>query len=428
MPSTRPWFPGGLPAPRATAIAITTLLAAGSLTGIAIASEQDVNPLPDAPSVAKITVELDGLRRDAATLAEQHGVSVDTMHEYLLEQERLNAVAPKVEEAAGARLAGLWIDWQPAPVLIVSMTGNTEDSRVTEALGSVSSSSEVRYGAAYSRAELLDELDRLASSGLRSRIPSATGHYLDEPNNQIVITLADSSAESARSVPAITGLLTDLSVPHEFVFDGGPAAPANRGGRHLSSCTSGFTVYHPSTNTHGYLTAGHCGPTQNYMWWSDLSWRETAFVDERWNASVDVQWHRVDPATQAVAPLFHVAKTTAYQQAGTTTVVPGSQVCNWGSRSLTSNCGTVTSLNYAPTVCGPTEGPCNNTFIRVSTGSGHMCKGDSGGPVYIGPSAVGILSGGGPFDGQCLTGTSRWIYVNPINTALGLLGLALYTS
>ncbi len=229
------------------------------------------------------------------------------MHEYLLEQERLNAVAPKVEESAGARLAGLWIDWQPAPVLIVSMTGNTEDSRVTEALGSVSSSSEVRYGAAYSRA---------------------------------------------------------------------------------------------------------------------------TFVEQRWNSSLDVQWHRVDPVTQAVAPLFHVSKTVARPQGSVSSVLPGAQICKWGSRSLSYTCGNVTSINFAPSQCGPSGGPCSNAFVRVSIGSGNTCKGDSGGPWFVGNTAVGVHNGASPYltaEDLCASGSNKHAHFTPIPAALGTLGLALFT-
>ena len=230
--------------------------------------------------------------------------------------------------------------------------------------------------------------------------------------------------------PAIRSVLGSISVPFDLQFEGGLNELENRGGRHLTGCTSAFTVRHPATDTRGYLTAGHCGNTQDYIWWSDGSWRPATFVEQRWNSSLDVQWHRVDPVTQAVAPLFHVSKTVARPQGSVSSVLPGAQICKWGSRSLSYTCGNVTSINFAPSQCGPSGGPCSNAFVRVSIGSGNTCKGDSGGPWFVGNTAVGVHNGASPYltaEDLCASGSNKHAHFTPIPTALGTLGLALFT-
>lgn len=270
-----------------------------------------------------------------------------------------------------------------------------------------------------------------AAPALTDLAPDVTGTWLDEARNEVVIDLASSERERADARYEVQSTLLELDVPFRLEYDTSPSSDINRGGRHLTGCTSGFTVYHPATNTHGYLTAGHCGTPQHYMWWSDGSWwTKVQFVEQRWTAATDIEWHRIDPTMQPTATLFHISKTVARPQTGPGSAIPGTQVCSWGSRSLTQKCGGVTSITYAPTGgCGPNDVPCSNTYGKFSTGSARSCGGDSGSPVYIGTTSIGIvnrMSGPQGSDG-CNTGTSRFLIYTPISAA-ALMGVSIYTS
>lgn len=402
------------------------MLTSGSASGSTL--EPDVEPvLATGGDVA--FVERQALREDAMILARQLGTTHEQAYAYLVTQQEILAAAPAVAEAAGDALAGIWIDWQPEPVLVVLVTGTGVSRSLTEALSPISGSAEVRTGARYTRTGLLEAL-RQAAPALTDLAPDVTGSWLDEARNEVVIDLALSQRETAAARDEVRSTLLELDVPFRFEYDTSMSIDANRGGRHLTGCTSAFTVRHPATNTHGYLTAGHCGVPQYYMWWSDGSWwTKVQFVEQRWTAATDIEWHRIDPTMQPTSVFFHVSKTVARTQTGPGSAIPGTQVCSWGSRSLTQKCGGVTSITFAPTTgCGPNGVPCSNTYGRFSTGSAKSCRGDSGSPVYIGTTPIGVVKtmSGPEGPDKCNTGSNRFLTYTPISAA-ALMGVVIYT-
>jgi hypothetical protein len=158
-------------------------------------------------------------------------------------------------------------------------------------------------------------------------------------------------------------------------------------GRH-SVCTAGFVVT-DGVRT-GLVTAAHCPDT--------LTYRDPAggtaqlpFLGQWGWSFQDVQLNAVggaaDPVFYADAGKTSARTPTAVRPRASTRA--GDFVCHRGERTGYT-CGDVELTDFAPPgeLCG---GPCAASWVTVS---GPGCGGgDSGGPVFAGTTAFGIMKG-----------------------------------
>ena len=173
-----------------------------------------------------------------------------------------------------------------------------------------------------------------------------------------------------------------------------------RGGAHLSDCTSGFVVRHPSTGTRGYITAGHCGNNQTYYEYGGVSY-STPFIGEIRDADQDVQWHTT---SHIEFPHFYASSTTSHRslqaQRNRNSQAVGGYVCHRG-KTTGYSCGDIASKTFRPTYTNACPGvTCAAVWIRVEGPSLKCFPGDSGGPWFIAYTAYGI------YKGQSSSGTS----------------------
>jgi hypothetical protein len=171
-----------------------------------------------------------------------------------------------------------------------------------------------------------------------------------------------------------------------------------RGGQLFTGlgCTSGFSAIRNTDSTLGVVTAAHCGadgdaPDNNVT----LAGHPAPWQDGRQDGSWDVQWHTV-PAGQFDNSVQYEASGEIFQ----TTITgflwswetgEGDFVCKSG-RSTDLTCGYIND----DFVCPGWVDDCSDTFRQVSELlDGVMVdQGDSGGPVFVGNDAVGLVSGG----------------------------------
>ncbi len=183
-----------------------------------------------------------------------------------------------------------------------------------------------------------------------------------------------------------------------------------QGGEEITRCTSGFTARRASSGNYGVITAGHCGndlPTETAtfrMHGLDLPF------DYGWlSVTADAQFHSIptpisgshyvaddylcrDPASYP-NPNCDVTGTEARAN------MQGDYVCHTGKNSGIS-CGKVTNINHQLTwtnaPCRDSTGAvavCDEVFVRIDGQRLKGCEGDSGGPVYRGGTAYGIMAG-----------------------------------
>jgi hypothetical protein len=181
---------------------------------------------------------------------------------------------------------------------------------------------------------------------------------------------------------------------------GGTPLDATDGGL---SCTSGFVVTSATGPDLGVITAGHCSnnlrqisPGGNFLF---------NFRQEHKGTGGDMQWMRSPTMMDA---WFHVNYGVGRPLHGKDAVEVGDPLCLFG-RIGGSDCGSVRSLNKSRTQDGvTTTGLAESEYTLVE-------KGDSGGPVFINNTALGIITAYGAY----------YDYFTPINPVLSRFNLQL---
>ena len=201
---------------------------------------------------------------------------------------------------------------------------------------------------------------------------------------------------------------TAQAEPAMSIYAGLPTSP---------SCTLGFAVEHVS-GTDGILSAGNCPDNLRYQ--GILLPHET----EAWSLSSDIQWHTI-PDGLILRPWARDNFPFGYPPFARpiTSSVPRSQpdigdfVCKFG-RVTGFGCGVIVSRTRCPSWVPS----CFSTFIQVDGGLTDLATGgDSGGPVFFGTQAWGLISGAAGANN-----VDDLIYM-PINY-IWLLGLTVLTS
>jgi streptogrisin C len=287
--------------------------------------------------------------------------------------------------------AGLWVNHTVDAIEIVVSFAADEPRAELE-----------RYAATFPAADLLvsakatwtfDELTAAFDAALAAR--DARGHmvdvWLDEERNVVVLEgperasveeVADASELSDRMVVSVA----DLARP-----ECNRAACYNDafGGLEATDCTVGFAT-RDANNDLGVLTAAHCSNTQSHA--GNSLGSVTAEVQE---GSVDAQFHELPAGWDDWSAVFLSSGTVrAVNSIGSSnTDYVGMTVCQSGRLSGYA-CGTISSLNYAPSYV-----PSSHDFRTATYAHG---AGDSGAPVFAGTEAWGVHSGNRGSNGHAI--------------------------
>jgi hypothetical protein len=253
-----------------------------------------------------------------------------------------------------------------------------------------------RTGAAATRAQLVSAISAHRPA-IRAALPVVQGMGADPRTGELVLMIRQplEHAEARRAeIAAIAGVpvrirVTDAPDNNMSIEGGGRVEGPHPDTGQRVYCTTGFVVTDGARR--GVLTAAHCPDT--------LSYRDPEGGDipltfvGGWGAQYqDVQVH-VSAAPHRAIFYGDTAKRAprrlegARSRAGTRA---GETVCHRGETTGYS-CAEVDLVDYAPAgeLCG---GPCDPVWVTVA---GPTCRGgDSGGPVFRGGTAFGILKGG----------------------------------
>lgn len=349
-------------------------------------------PVPRVQSLAE------ALAQDGAEYARRYAVPLDEAVRRLNAQEQSVAATERIRATHVARLAGVSIEHEPEYRIVVLLTGSEPVPDETIIAGGLSVPIRYRIGARATREQAVAAMRRHQAQ-LRSILPRATGIGFDQRTGELVqmVRAADidrhgASALKAR-LEAVTGVPVRLRVldrddNNDNVHGGARVTGIEPESGRRQSCTTGFLVTDGART--GILTAAHCPDTLDYLG-SDGKRVPLAFVG-KWGARYqDVQ---VLVTGAAQRPLFHsdTAKTllrpvNSWRTRASTRA--GDMVCRRGETTGYS-CAEVELTDYAPggELCG---GPCDPTWTTVE---GPICKaGDSGGPIFLGTMAFGIVKG-----------------------------------
>ena len=366
-----------------------------------------------APRVSAQTVETPegALAQDAAEYARAFDVPADEALRRLNAQSESVAVTDRLADRYRARLAGIAIEHRPVWRIVVHLTGDTPVRPEHVVLGGIAVPIDFETGARATRDRVIWAMT-YHQQQLRAALRGPPAMGLDPRTGELVVVLSNSSekrdALEARlsriaGVPVAVRLVerTDVNLANraDTPAPGGPAIPViEAGGARLEGlnpednrrylCTTGFTITDGSR--YGIATAAHCLDNLTYIGSKKVSVPLDYAGQWGWGYR-DVQ---INLAAGSLPPLFFsdTDKTVLRPVTGQRTrqgTRAGDFVCHRGERSGYS-CALVELTDFAPAgdLCG---GACLPTWVTVA---GPKCKGgDSGGPVFTGTIAMGILKG-----------------------------------
>jgi hypothetical protein len=350
-----------------------------------------------AQSPAAVQRPSEALVEDARAYARQNGVPVVEAIGRLRAQEETAAITDAIRDTFRDRLAGISLEHKPEFRIVVLLTGDEPVAPRTTSAGGLEVPILFRTGASATREQIVAAIERHQGT-IRSSLKGPPGMGIDPRSGELVVVVhaVDLAREGEAALDARLEALTGVPVrirpqgmEHADAMAGGARVegPEQVGGAR-AVCTTGFVVTDGSRTA--IATAAHCPDSLRY--------RDGQGVDVplrflgQWGWSYrDVQIHE---SAAADGPLFYADAAKAAPRRLATwrnrlSTRAGDVVCHRGETSGYS-CSQVELTDYAPPgdLCG---GPCAPTWVTVR---GPSCKGgDSGGPVFLGATAFGILKG-----------------------------------
>jgi streptogrisin C len=365
--------------------------------------------LPTHPAVAQTVQDrAAALAQDATEYARQYDVPQDEALRRLQAQHDSVAATDAIARRYRDRLAGISVQHRPDYRYIVYLTGDAPVPATSLRAGGMRVPLVFRTGAKATRDRVVWAIT-YHQAAIRAALSSPPSMGLDPRTGELVVIVGTANAAADGGAAALDAKLEKLTgVPVQVrVLDrtdvnldlhgGGRLLGTDPGNGKRYLCTTGYAVT-DGTRT-GITTAAHCLDDMAYL---DPQRRATplGFVGQWGWGYHDVQIH-TGPAPQRPLIYADTARTIerpVEMQRAKPSTRAGDFVCHRGESSGYS-CAEVELLDFAPAgeLCG---GACLPTWVAVR---GPNCKGgDSGGPVFLGSVAYGIVKGGSyAADGRC---------------------------
>ncbi len=348
------------------------------------------------------------LAQDAGEYARLYRVPLDEALRRLRAQHDSVALLDAIADRYRDRLAGISVQHRPDYRYVAYLTGDDPVAAQSIRAGGTTVPLVFRTGARASRDRVVWAIT-YHQAAIRAALPSPPSMGLDPRTGEMVVIVGKAIAAADGGAAAIDARLEKLTgVPVQVrlldrtdvnlgLHGGGRLNgidPAN-GKRYL--CTSGFAVTDGVRS--GITTAAHCLDAMTYY---DPQRRPTplSFVGQWGWGYHDVQIHAA-PAPERPLIYSDTARTIerpVEMQRSKLSTRAGDFVCHRGESSGYS-CAEVELVDFAPAgdLCG---GACLPTWVTVA--GPHCAGGDSGGPVFSGTTALGVVKGASyrP-DGSC---------------------------
>jgi hypothetical protein len=281
---------------------------------------------------------------------------------------------------------------------VVLLTGTRPVAPRTIRAGGMNVPVVFRTGAGATREEIVEAMTRRRDT-IRSMVRNPQGMGFDGRTGELVVLARAEDVDAARAAAAQADLEDALGVPVRVrILNGVQRNLDVEGGARVSGidpadgrryyCTTGFVV--TDGTRRGIVTAAHCPDALSYQ--NPGGGQIPLSFVGGWGARYqDVQVHVGEGID---LPLFYADSRKAAARFVTgarsrTSTRAGDMVCHRGETTGYS-CAEVELTDYAPPgeLCG---GPCDPVWVTVA---GPSCRsGDSGGPIFLGTVAFGIVKG-----------------------------------
>jgi hypothetical protein len=400
------------------------------------------------------------------------GVSAEIAEERLTIQHRGLDLAPELEDVLGEDYAGVWFDNNAGEYVIPLLKSSDRQAIATKLADKQLHGAYRLTPARLTWQELEAAQDRLNAAlqalGKRDEVqPRGLQTSLDPERNMVTVETAPwLSGEEESKVTRLARDVGPVSPPRP-----GPSAQFRasplicgeencsrplRGGVSLNNpsanCTAGFLTRGDANGKRYVLTAGHCVATPNPRWeWYayDLGAgiEEKVGLAEQWHypgndwakinatggywdtppwSSLIVHWGGRDP--ERPTPWAEYAINEAYPITGEAASVVGNLACHSGITTGTT-CGFIHKKNVSKNYGGGWV----NGLVEMGgqPEDKELCadEGDSGGPVFAGNKALGLLSSGSALV-ICWAGEGwggPYVWYTEIGKATSALGVHLPT-
>jgi hypothetical protein len=339
------------------------------------------------------------LQQDAVEFARDHAIPTEQALQRIRALEESVLATDRIREEFRQRLAGISVHHDPLDRIIVFLTGTDSVADRTIDAAGLSIPVQFRTGARATREQIIAAM-REHQATLRKELPNARGFGIDQRSGELVlfVTSADAERLGASAIQQRAETLTGVPVSVRLA-DGSATNMTIAGGARVVgragvenrnfACTTGFVVGNGTVQA--IATAAHC--PDNLLYLDPDGPRVPLPMIGSWGRSYqDVQ---LNASPTPLRPLFYsdakagsMRRLTRWRNRAS--LRAGDYVCHYGETTGYS-CAEIDLTDYAPPgdLCG---GPCAPMWVTVK---GPNCRaGDSGGPIFIGTTAVGIFKGG----------------------------------
>jgi hypothetical protein len=370
-----------------------------------------------AAAAAQIQTPAEALAQDAREYAAAFALPEEEALQRLRAQEESVAATDALRVEFKKRLAGLYLEQRPGLRIVVLLTGRKKVAERTVTAGGLEIPVIFRTGADATQAKIVRAVERYQAR-IRSALDHAPSMGADPKTGELVILVHRKDAEKEGAdvldarFEALTGVPVRIRVAEgegaDLGLEGGARVfgpSPDGGGRQY--CTAGFAVTDGSRT--GLVTAAHCPDTLTYRDPEGGGDLPLEFLGQWGWSTQDVQLHLAAPTAEPRPLLYSTTdKSLARPVVGArprASTRVGDWVCRRGETSG-YGCSEVELTDFAPPgdLCG---GPCAPTWVMVK---GACRGGDSGGPVFLGTTALGLIKGGGSHSasGKC----DYWFYMS----------------
>jgi streptogrisin C len=348
------------------------------------------------------------LAQDAGEYSRLYGVPQTEALRRLHAQHDSVAATDAIARRYRDRLAGISVQHRPDYRYIVYLTGDASVPETRVRAGGMNVPITFRTGAKATRDRVVWAIT-YHQADIRAALPGAPSMGLDPRTGELVVIVGSAIAAADGGAAAVDAKLEKLTgVPVQVrilertdvnldLHGGGRLEGISPGDGKRYLCTTGFAVTDGTRS--GITTAAHCLDKMDYY---DPQGRPLplSFVGQWGWGYHDVQIHAGAAPDRALiySNTERTVERPVEMQRSKPSTRAGDFVCHRGESSGYS-CAEIELLDFAPAgdLCG---GACLPTWVTVA---GPTCKGgDSGGPVFSGTTAFGVVKGASyRRDGSC---------------------------
>ncbi|HYQ78803.1 MAG TPA: trypsin-like serine protease [Solirubrobacterales bacterium] len=359
-----------------------------------------------------------------ADYAAENGLGHTDAEHALSVQAAATGIVQQLEAVLGGGYAGVWFD-DKSGQLVIPVVAQAQADRAFGLVKSLTIDSSSRIVAVRSSWDELEAAQEQINSGLGELIKGQLAQtWLDARRNAVVVRVPANAEAGVRSSAAEVAAAAKVSVVIEtadglsrfssrpyacFVPEASCDRPPRAGifigpagvAKNLLSCTAGFKAIGNTFGNRFMLTAGHC--YKDSADWR--AWDGTELADHYLGhieagaypgddyAAIRVNgygdWWEEGPTGFPSTVVYWGGDQNIPVQAESSSYL-GESACmsGWASKS---SCGTVTRIDFTNTY---EDGSTVNHLTELHGNTLKAGPGDSGGPVWTGNTALGLISGG----------------------------------